>query len=96
MNEVEVSIREQIKIRTEINEIENKNTIEKINEAKSNKLGCQILCPRPSVRKWETIFIYVQALEACIIIGKVRGVKVREGGTSQRSDCWDPKWQTLG
>ena len=35
MNEVEVSIREQIKIRTEINEIENKNTIEKINEAKS-------------------------------------------------------------
>ena len=35
MNEVEVSIREQIKIRTEINEIENKNTIEKIDEAKS-------------------------------------------------------------
>lgn len=35
MNEVEVSRRKQIKIRTGINEIEIKNTIEKISEAKS-------------------------------------------------------------
>ena len=32
---------------------------------------------------------------ACTVIRKVRGVKIREAATSQRSECWGPRKQAL-